>query len=97
MTMQVFFRERTFERLWALRPTRLAGLAICLLLAAAAVTGVALGQSGRSARVTSVEQSAPAPLAAKPARPFERAIGDPSPFGYQVYDWEGPVPTFADF
>ena len=82
------------------RPARkqfLASLAICALLAAAVLGGVALAQSGRSGPATSPSASAPAQVSAEPIRPSARLPGEPSLLGgYLVFDWDGPIPGFDE-
>lgn len=69
-------------------------LVLCGLLATALLGGFALAKSVRSGQSAHPVASPPATFANHPARSFERGPGEPSPFGYLVYDWEGPIPAF---
>ena len=82
------------------RPPRkqfLASLAICALLAAAVLGGVALAQSARSGPAASPAPSATAQGPAEPFRSSARLPGEQSLLGgYLVYDWDGSIPGFDD-
>jgi hypothetical protein len=74
---------------------RFRGLAICGLIAIAVLGGAALAQPGRSGQGR--EAGPTATPRETGINPFTtRLPEEPSPFGYLVYDWDGPLPGFGD-
>ncbi len=96
MTMQAHHEVSASELHRAAQSPFWIAFAICGLLATAVLGGFAWAQSGRSGQGANPMASAPSPFAGDPARPSARVPGGPSPLGYLVYDWEGPIPTFDD-
>ena len=94
--MHIHDRQRALEpNQSSKQQQRFKGLAICGLIAIAVLGGAALAQSDRSGQSREAGPT-PAPREAW-INPFTtRLPEEPSPFGYLVYDWEGPLPGFGD-